>query len=693
MKNSRRKRKRQFASVPSQQESPKTTNPIPHSPLPSISDEKQYAKMRVISSPVFQLRDIIHALLTSSSYDLISTFLTYGQLLGASSIHGYLVDPTNDTQLLINDDHTSSQGIALYVTYDMKLSDQQWKDQFGIHESTSTKSKNPTTFFPLTDYLCILSGSRVIFYDPNERIINEDRAFVSIFDLETDDVTAFKDQFSKLDYFLFKSKTYYNGTLIRLPLRTILTQKQTLNDLKQQIYKYFNLNNSLIDLLLMQLNLSTIDFDYTRDFEIFQRFLSYEKHSISSIHDNQSTTQIIHLTLSRLINEINTSDVSCWLLSTHTNQSDIGKSKTELKLLLPLTPLSLASESHNSSAQSYKYQLIQITSSRTLYCHSTASVNLSAKDDLSTHLRQMNFPQAYALFLKDLSRLIKPTITSPSNLSIDLIWELMPDIDEHQRLWNDKHQYTSQSQPQVHLINKIIPDMWKEIGKQELFYSVTDGWGYVAIEDMIINNVEAGPIQDVLTFVFSEANAPIVILPSHVINGLCRYSNKQYLQVMTPFHASELLAKNSSLLLRLSFQQKVSLLKYIILNDPDPSLVLELELLPLANHTFATFQTKQAITVYVMDRNLNFLKLFHKEQHDRFLNPMIDQDLFDKLSSKNFQATAQQLQFEILLDRCWLTATIRNDFFQRSAFVVEARTSLQRTIIYSILTFEFNLER
>ena len=175
------------------------------------------------------------------------------------------------------------------------------------------------------------------------------------------------------------------------------------------------------------------------------------------------------------------------------------------------------------------------------------------------------------------------------------------------------------------------------LGKQELFYSVTDGWGYVAIEDMIINNVEAGPIQDVLTFVFSEANAPIVILPSHVISGLCKYSNKQYLQVMTPFHASELLAKNSSLLLRLSFQQKVSLLKYIILNDPDPSLVLELELLPLANHTFATFQTKQAITVYVMDRNLNFLKLFHKEQHDRFLNPMIDQDLFDKLSSKNFQ--------------------------------------------------------
>jgi hypothetical protein len=154
---------------------------------------------------------------------------------------------------------------------------------------------------------------------------------------------------------------------------------------------------------------------------------------------------------------------------------------------------------------------------------------------------------------------------------------------------------------------------------------------------MIINNVPSGPIQDVLTYVFSEANAPIVILPPHVINGLCKYSNKHYLQVMTPFHASELLSKNSSILSRLTSEQKISLLKYIILNDPDPGLVLELELLPLANNTFITFQRKQASIIYIIDNNPEFLKLFHIKQHDRFLNPNIDQNLFDKLSSKSFQ--------------------------------------------------------
>jgi hypothetical protein len=182
-------------------------------------------------------------------------------------------------------------------------------------------------------------------------------------------------------------------------------------------------------------------------------------------------------------------------------------------------------------------------------------------------------------------------------------------------------------------------------GKQELFYSVTDGWGYVAIEDMIINNIEAGPIQDVLSLVFSEANAPIVILPSHVINGLCKYSNKHYLQVMTPFHASELLAKNSSILSRLTCEQKLSLLKYIILNDPDPGLVLELQLLPLANNEFITFQTKQASVIYIIDHNTD-LKLFQERQYDKFLNPTIDKKLFDILSSQNFQGMIVAFLFE-----------------------------------------------
>ncbi|CAF1528167.1 unnamed protein product, partial [Adineta steineri] len=452
----------------------------------------------------------------------------------------------------------------------------------------------------------------------------------------------FQDQFSPLDYFLLKSKTFYNGTLIRLPLRTnsttqISTHILTLDDIKQQILRYFHSNESFIELLLNQTNLNTIEFDYTKDFQILTKFLSINKHTLTTIHDAQSTTQLIHMTLSKQIDDINTSDVSRWLLSINNEFNEIDKRDIQLKLLLPLTTFSTLIETYISSLISHNYQSIQITSTRTLYYCVIPSLNTFCKDDMCIQLRQIKFPKAYALFLKDLSRLIKPTTTS--NLSIDLIWELMPDIDEHQRLLNDTQKFSLQQQQQQYLkiTNNLIPDIWAEIGKQELFYSVTDGWGYVAIEDMIINNVDAGPIQDVLTFVFSEANAPIVILPSHVINGLCKYSNKHYLQVMTPFHASELLSKNSLILPRLTYEQKLSLLTYILLNDPDPGLVLELQLLPLANNQFITFQKKSSSSIYVIDHNSNFLKLFNERQYDKFLNPNIDKKLFDILSSQNFQ--------------------------------------------------------
>lgn len=109
------------------------------------------------------------------------------------------------------------------------------------------------------------------------------------------------------------------------------------------------------------------------------------------------------------------------------------------------------------------YQSIQMTSTRMVYYSILPTLNSFCKDDLCTQLRQMKFPHAYALFLKDLSRLIKPTTIS--NLSIDLIWELMPDIDENQRLINENCKYSLQQQQYLKMLNSLIPDIWVEIGK------------------------------------------------------------------------------------------------------------------------------------------------------------------------------------------------------------------------------------
>ena len=133
------------------------------------------------------------------------------------------------------------------------------------------------------------------------------------------------------------------------------------------------------------------------------------------------------------------SDVTRWLFSI---QNGVDPSAIKFKILLPLHPLSLPLD---SSSPSYNYQSIPITTSRILYYQSSKPLSTT---DLGTDLRQMKFPQAYALFLKDLSRLIKPTTSA--NLSMDLFWELMPDIDE---------------QTNIPLMNNIIPDIWAEIGE------------------------------------------------------------------------------------------------------------------------------------------------------------------------------------------------------------------------------------
>lgn len=104
--------------------------------------------------------------------------------------------------------------------------------------SLSSKEKNDPTdsnsakqhankfvsFFHISDFIAILSGHKVAFIDPYERFSQDEKSYVAIFDLEHDthDIEQFEDQFKPLEKIfnvpLLKNR-YYNGTIIRLPLR------------------------------------------------------------------------------------------------------------------------------------------------------------------------------------------------------------------------------------------------------------------------------------------------------------------------------------------------------------------------------------------------------------------------------------------------------------------------------------------
>jgi hypothetical protein len=117
------------------------------------------------------------------------------------------------------DDKTSAETISPKITN---------KNQTPLTNQT-LKQQNASkfmSFFLLSDFIEILSGYKVAFVDPHERLSSPDeRSYVAIFDLENDtqDIEQFVDQFKPLEKIfnipLLKER-YYNGTMIRFPLRT-----------------------------------------------------------------------------------------------------------------------------------------------------------------------------------------------------------------------------------------------------------------------------------------------------------------------------------------------------------------------------------------------------------------------------------------------------------------------------------------
>lgn len=93
------------------------------------------------------------------------------------------------------------------------------------NDPTDSNSANKfVSFFHISDFIAILSGHKVAFIDPYERFSQDEKSYVAIFDLEHDthDIEQFEDQFKPLEKIfnvpLLKNR-YYNGTIIRLPLR------------------------------------------------------------------------------------------------------------------------------------------------------------------------------------------------------------------------------------------------------------------------------------------------------------------------------------------------------------------------------------------------------------------------------------------------------------------------------------------
>lgn len=246
--------------------------------------------------------------------------------------------------------------------------------------------------------------------------------------------------------------------------------------------------------------------------------------------------------------------------------------------------------------------------------------------NISDSLKLSHFNDAYALMLKDLTKIIRK---DPA-----LLWSLMPDMDKNSEF------------------TELLGEIWQEIAKHELFYSSTEGWGYVAIEDMIVNDVEDKSIlQEILTKIYSETNYPVVIMPAHVLNALQKFSTKDSLQIMTPSQTSDILHNNVMLIEALKPNQKIELLRYLI-KEPTTNAqntwpasaaryVLDLPLLLLSNQKFVKFQPpNKAKSVYLVEKE--YLKLFNLNTNDQtnlqYINPDLPKDILGIFKKFEFQS-------------------------------------------------------
>ena len=260
--------------------------------------------------------------------------------------------------------------------------------------------------------------------------------------------------------------------------------------------------------------------------------------------------------------------------------------------------------------------------------------------NISDSLKLSHFNDAYALMLKDLTKIIRK---DPS-----LLWSLMPDLEKN-------NEFT-----------ELLGEIWQEIAKHELFYSCTEGWGYVAIEDMIINDVEDKPsLQEILTKVYSETNYPVVIMPTHVLKALQKYSPKDSLQIMTPSQTSDILHNNVALIEQLKENQKIELLRYLIKEPAQNAIatanfgysynslssasssnwpssaarfILDLPLLHLSTNKFIRFlPPNKAIPVYLVEKE--YLQLFNADSiqsKKQFINQNFPKDLLQILKKNEF---------------------------------------------------------
>ena len=191
--------------------------------------------------------------------------------------------------------------------------------------------------------------------------------------------------------------------------------------------------------------------------------------------------------------------------------------------------------------------------------------------------------------------------------------------------------YFSRAWPDVsnieHTWKGLHEPLFQLLLTEEVVHTQAHGGKWVTVREAIFQRLLGDKPTDLLLRILLSVNLPAVTVPSHVLRAVDMYAPGQ--AEITPALIRNVLRQALSSYTSLVRKDKLLLLTFS-LSDDDFKDLDGLQLLPLANGTFAQFQHR-ARPVYISSREHPQALLPGLD--DRFLDTNVDKDILQKLQT------------------------------------------------------------
>ncbi|CAH3194039.1 unnamed protein product, partial [Porites evermanni] len=582
------------------------------------------------------------------------------------------------TDELYNDELAKFQGPALYAYNNSKFSKEDWR---GIRlVCDSIKVEDPMkvgrfglgfkSVFHMTDLPSLISDSRIGFIDPHgvhfpdrRRIrtgkywrLDEDRASIDEF---SDQFLPYKGIFNCTDEVF--SQGFYDGTLFRFPFRrerSDLSETLYNEDKMRTLFDSFKADASLILLFLQSLESVEL---YTREesdsspSKIFQ--VKIAEKSLQTVRAKRKEFRK-KITPGKVMPEpvtvsypmtIETTNFETHLTEKHsffvTNYFCGGQVSSTFKKLMTDKVLSYLPTVGVAMALPDGPQLQTPDIQGHVFCFLPLPVQTKSLTGLPVHVNGFFALSQNRRYIKspnaDQEERQK---TGRKMTDKSLLWnkclleEALPKAYTTMILEaiNEKSVFISKTAiykawPDIKSINKqwegLEEPLFQLLLAKNVVHTEAKGGNWLAVSEALFQRRTDGEQLQLLQKVLLSIGAPTVTAPSHVLRALDAYALNQ--NEITPSLIRHVLRKVPLCYTRLDKTEKLLLLQFC-LSDRAFKDLASLQLLPLANGTFAKFDSS-ATTVYITSPE-HPQELFPGTP-ETFLQNDLDEDILQRLTS------------------------------------------------------------